>query len=91
MNAIEIGRLIGRNNKAAHGKTPDAQSLQEALQPLADIAMLRSPNFGDEDFRRWLNEPNEHMKNRAPIAWVRKARFVDVAGWVNGIITGQPT
>jgi hypothetical protein len=90
MDAIEIGRLIGRDNKATLSKTPDADSLQALLQPFADIAMLRAPDFGDGQFRKWLNTPNEHMQNRAPIAWVREGRVGDVAGFVYGILTGQP-
>lgn len=89
MDVIEIGRLIGRDSKAALSKTPDADSLQEMLQPFADIALLRAPDFGDEQFRKWLNAPNEHMRNRAPIAWIREGRVHDVAGFVFGILTGQ--
>lgn len=91
MDVIEIGRLIGHDNKAALSKTPDVESLQGALQPFADIALLRAPDFGDEQFRKWLNAPNEHMQNRAPIAWIREGRVRDVAGFVYGILTGQPT
>ncbi len=91
MDVIEIGRLIGRNNKAALSKTPDADSLQELLQPFSDIALLRAPDFGDEQFRKWLNAPNENMRNRAPIVWIREGRVLDVAGFVYGILSGQPT
>lgn len=91
MDVIEIGRLIGRENKATLSKTPDAEALQERLQPFADIALLRAPDFGDEQFKKWLNAPNEHMRNRAPIAWIRDGRVQDVAGFVYGILTGQPT
>lgn len=91
MDVIEIGRLIGRDSKAALSKTPDAESLQELLQPFADIALLRAPDFDDEQFRKWLNTPNEHMQNRAPVAWIREGRVQDVAGFVYGILTGEPT
>ena len=91
MDVIEIGRLIGRDNKAALSKTPDAESLQPLLQPFSDIALLRAPDFGNEQFRKWLNAPNEHMSNRTPIAWIREGRLQDVAGFVFGILTGQPT
>lgn len=91
MEVIEIGRLIGRANKAALSKTPDAESLQEALKPFSDIALLRAPDFGDEQFRKWLNSPNEHMKNRSPMEWIREGRIADVAGFVYGILTGQPS
>jgi len=91
MDVIEIGRLIGRDNKATLSKTPDADSLQELLQPFSDIALLRAPDFGDEQFRKWLNAPNEHMRNGAPVARIREGRVQDVAGFVYGILTGQPT
>ena len=91
MDVIEIGRLIGRSSKAALSKTPDAESLQEGLQPFADIAALRAPGFGDEEFRKWLRTPNEHMQDRAPLAWRRDGRVRDVGGFVHGILTGQPT
>ena len=88
---VEVGRLIGRTNKAALSKTPDADSLQEPLQPFADIALLRSPDFGDEAFRKWLRTANEHMQNQAPLDWIRQGRVRDVGGFVYGILTGQPT
>lgn len=91
MDVIEIGRLIGRDNKATLSKTPDAEALQEPLKPFSDIALLRAPGFGDEQFRKWLNAPNEHMRNRAPMDWIRDGRVQDVAGFVYGILTGQPT
>jgi len=91
MDVIEIGRLIGRNNKAALSKTPDTESLQDLIKPYADIALLRSADFGDEQFRKWLNASNEHMQNRAPIEWIREGRVQDVAGFVYGILTGQPS
>ena len=91
MDVIEIGRLIGRDNKSTLSKTPDADSLQELLQPFSDIALLRAPDFGDEQFRKWLNAPNEHMRNGAPVARIREGRVQDVAGFVYGILTGQPT
>src|SRR5688572_15026893 len=91
MDVIELGRLVGRANKAALSKTPDAKPLQPLLQPFADIALLRAPDFGDEQFRKWLNTPNEHMKNRAPLEWIREGRIKDVAGFVFGLLTGQPS
>lgn len=91
MDVTKVGRLIGRDSKAALSKTPDAESLQEALLPFSDIALLRAPDFGDEQFRKWLNTPNEHMQNRAPIVWIREGRVRDVAGFVHGILTGQPS
>lgn len=90
MDVIEIGRLIGRSGKAALSKTPDADSLQQALQPFADIALLRGTGFGDEDFRKWLHSRNEHLENRSPIDWIRDGHINAVAGFVYGILTGQP-
>lgn len=91
LDVIEIGRLIGRTNKAALSKTPDAKPLQKLLQPFADVALLRGPGFGDEQFRKWLNTPNEHMNIRSPMEWIREGRIANVAGFVYGILTGQPT
>jgi hypothetical protein len=31
------------------------------------------------------------MRNRAPIVWIREGRVLDVAGFVYGILSGQPT
>lgn len=90
MDVIEIGRLIGRSNKATLSKTPDAMSLQELLQPFADIALLRAPGFRDAQLRKWLNAPNKHMSNRAPIDCIHEGRVQDVARFAYGILTGQP-
>lgn len=91
LKTIELGRLIGRTNKAALSKTPDAESLQESLKPFSDIALLRTDGFGDAPFRKWLNTPNEHMKNRSPMDWIRDGRAEDVGGFVFNILTGQPS
>ncbi len=91
LKTIELGRLIGRTNKAALSKTPDAESLQEALKPFSDIALLRTDGFGDAQFRKWLNTSNEHMKNRSPMDWIRDGRAEDVGGFVFNILTGQPS
>jgi hypothetical protein len=91
MDVIEVGRAIGRDNKATLSKTPDADALQELLKPFSDIALLRAPGFGDEQFRKWLNTPNEHMRNRAPMDWIRDGRATDVGAFVYNMLTGQPT
>ncbi|MBP8257753.1 MAG: DUF2384 domain-containing protein, partial [Opitutaceae bacterium] len=89
MDMIEIGRLVGRANKAALSKTPDAGSLQQALKPFSDIALLRNDGFGKDAFRKWLNTPNEHMNNRSPLDFIRDGRAADVGGFVFNILTGQ--
>ncbi len=91
MDVIEVGRAIGRDNKATLSKTPDAEALQELLKPFSDIALLRAPGFGNEQFRKWLNTPNEHMRNRAPMDWIRDGRATDVGAFVYNMLTGQPT
>ena len=90
MPVAELGRLIGKPHRAALSKTPDADSLQEPLRPFADIALIRSENLNNKEFRKWLHISNPHMQNRAPIDWIRDGRARDVAGFVHGIITGQP-
>ncbi|MES2708542.1 MAG: hypothetical protein V4726_18255 [Verrucomicrobiota bacterium] len=91
MDVSEIGRLIGRHHKAALSKTPDAEALQKLLEPFADIALLRAPGFRAGAFRKWLHSRNEHLENRSPMDWIRGGRAADVAGFVYGILTGQPS
>ncbi|MDR1010261.1 MAG: MbcA/ParS/Xre antitoxin family protein [Opitutaceae bacterium] len=88
----EIGRVIGKDNRATLSKTPDADSLQEALRPFDDIASLRlAVSGGDKDFRKWLRTPNEHMQGLPPLHWIRERRVRDVAGFVLGALTGEAT
>jgi hypothetical protein len=87
----EIGRLIGRPNRAALIKTPDADSLQEPLRPFADIASFREAANDDTEFRKWLRTPNDSMQGRSPLDCIRAGQVRDVAGFVHGALTGQAT
>lgn len=91
MSVADIGRLIGRPDTATLHKTPDAKSLQEPLRPFADISLLRSAGYSDEDFYKWLRAPSELMRMHSPLDLIYAGHLRDVAGWVFGTFTGQPS
>lgn len=86
---VEIGRLIGRGNRATLSKTPDADALQELLTPFNDIAAIRYAVPGDDEFRKWLRAPNDNMLGKTPLQMIQQGRTRDVAGFVHGALTGQ--
>ena len=59
-------------------KTPDADSLQNALEFFERIARLRVA-VSDEDFRKWLRMPNELLDDRKPIDLIAEGKWQVVA------------
>ena len=83
------GRLVKRSKQAV-SKTPDADSLQEALGYFERVARVRLVLRNDEEFRKWLRTPHELLGNAAPLDLMAKGEWA-MADYVDDMLTGAPT
>jgi hypothetical protein len=86
----ELGAWIDRK-KAALSKTPDAESIQSLLEPLAQIAFYRKVLGDDATFRKWLRTEHELLQQKSPLHWIKEGKAREVAEFVEDALTGQPT
>jgi Protein of unknown function (DUF2384) len=84
-----FSRWLGRSRQAL-AKTPDADSLQDALGYFERIARLRTVLEDDAAFRKWLRMPNSALGGKTPLRFVEERRWQDLADFVDDILTGSP-
>jgi hypothetical protein len=89
---VSLGQLAGwlGRTKQALSKTPDADSLQEALVYFERVARLRMITNGDPNFRKWLRIPHELLDNAPPLKLLAKRQWQVLADYVEDILTGNP-
>jgi antitoxin Xre/MbcA/ParS-like protein len=89
---LSLGQLAGwlGRTKQAVSKTPDADSLQEALGYFERVARLRIITNGDANFRKWLRTSHELLDNAAPLELLAKREWQALADFVEDILTGNP-
>lgn len=85
----ELGKWIYRSRQALH-KTPNAESLQNALGSFERIARLRL-RLSDEDFRKWLRMPNPLLEGLRPLDLLAQRRWQELCDFVDDLLTGSPT
>lgn len=69
-----LARSLGRSPQAVH-KTPDAESLQDALAVFVRIAAALLSMFGSQQkARSWLNAPNPDLENVRPKQLVERGK-----------------
>jgi hypothetical protein len=71
-------------------KTPDADSLQNALSYFERIARLRTALSDDAEFRKWLRMPHAEMNGETPLRWIERKRWQALADLVDDTLTGAP-
>lgn len=84
----ELAGLIGKSRQSV-SKTEDAESSQESLAPFARIARLRAV-LSDDDFRVWLNLPNDALDGITPLAMIRGGGSDVVADLAEDMLSGSP-
>lgn len=89
LSVAELARLLGRSRQAV-SKTDDARSLQEGLASFARVARLRVV-LSEEDFRAWLNLPNEQLDGRSPLALIHDGAVEVVADLAEDMLAGSPS
>ncbi len=89
ISQARLAQVLGKN-RATVNKTPDAPALQPLLHDFERIARLRVI-FSDEDFRAWLNRPNDLLDGETPLALILQGYAIDVADFAENMLTGAPT
>lgn len=87
---VELGQWIG-SKKAALSKTPDADSIQDALKDFARVALFRKALGGEVPFRQWLRTENQLLEGKSPLDWIKLGRVREVGDFVEDALAGQPT
>ena len=86
----QLAEWLGRT-KQAMSKTPDADSLQDALGYFERVARLRLITKDDGEFRKWLRTPHELLDNARPLELMAKGEWQAMADYVDDMLTGAPT
>jgi hypothetical protein len=89
---VSLGQLAGwfGRTKQALSKTPDADSLQEALGYFERVARLRMITNGDANFRKWLRTSHELLDNAPPLDLLAKREWQALADYVEDMLAGNP-
>lgn len=90
LSLSQLAGWLGRT-KQSLSKTPDADSLQNALSYFERVARLRAVTESDAEFRKWLRMPNETLGDRAPLDLMKAGQWQDMADKVDDLLTGMPT
>jgi hypothetical protein len=85
----QLAVWLGRTKQAV-SKTPDADSLQNALSYFEHVARLRLLTKSDAEFRKWLRTPQESLENASSLEVLAKGEWQAVADYVDDILTGTP-
>lgn len=86
----KLAGWLGRHRQTVI-KTPDADSLQPALQYFEKIARMRIALGTDDDFRKWLRTPQELLQDKTPLELIAKGKWQTMADFVDDALTGAPT
>ncbi len=86
----QLAGWLGRKKQAV-SKTPDADSLQNALSYFEHVARLRLVMEDDAEFRKWLRTPQELLENESPLQVLAKGERQAMADYVDDALTGAPT
>jgi len=85
----QLAVWLGRTKQAV-SKTPDADSLQNALSYFEHVARLRLATKSDAEFRKWLRTPCGSLENASPLEVLAKGQWQAMADHVDDILTGTP-
>ena len=86
----QLAGWLGRTKQSV-SKTPDADSLQNALGYFEHVARLRLITKNDAEFRKWLRTPHELLENTSPLERLAKGEWQVMADYVDDALTGAPT
>ena len=91
---VPVATIAGAIGRKAPGvrKSPDASSLQQSLRTLYRVwVTLVELYAGDRLHARiFLNAPNRHLENRAPIEFIEDGNLAPLEMYVNAMSARQP-
>jgi antitoxin Xre/MbcA/ParS-like protein len=86
-----LAKAVGLTPSAL-SKRPHARAAQDALREIEfAVAALRRLLGSDARVRAWLNAPHPDLGGDAPLALLTKGSVKDLADYVRGALSGQPT
>ena len=86
-----LAPATGRSVAAIH-KAPAADSLQQALAPVAQtISLLSEILQSKEHVRTWLHSPHPDLGNRIPMKMILEGQAGAVADMLAAALAGQPS
>ncbi|MGH7842807.1 MAG: antitoxin Xre/MbcA/ParS toxin-binding domain-containing protein [Candidatus Binataceae bacterium] len=86
-----LAKAVGLTPSAL-SKRPHARAAQNALREIEfAVAALRRLLGSDARVRAWLNAPHPDLGGDAPLALLTKGSAKDLADYVRGALSGQPT
>lgn len=89
---VSLSELAGwlKRSRQAVSKTPDADSLQEALGFFERVARLRTLVKSDEAFRKWLRTQQDALDKESPLRVMAKGEWQTIADYVDDMLSGAP-
>ena len=89
---ISLSQLAGwlGRSKQTVSKTPDADSLQNALGYFERVARLRLAMESDAEIRKWLRMPHPDIDGKSPLELMANGQWQALADFVDDILTGTP-
>ena len=90
LSVSALAEALGESRQRL-SQNPDGEALQEALGSLERIARLRAVLPDDAGFRRWLRTPVKMLQSQAPLHWVQQGRSLEVAEYVEDLLSGNPS
>jgi Protein of unknown function (DUF2384) len=86
-----LAKAVGLTPSAL-SKRPHARAAQDALREIEfAVAALRRLLGSDARVRAWLNAPHPDLGGDAPLTLLTKGSAKDLADYVRGALSGQPT
>lgn len=86
-----LAAVTGRSIAAIH-KAPAADSLQQALAPVArTISLLSEILHSQEHVRAWLHSPHPDLGNEIPMRLILEGHAGSVADMLEAALAGQPS
>lgn len=85
----QLAGWLGRSKQAV-SKTPDADSLQTALEYFERVARLRLLTKDNGEFRKWLRTPHPDIEAKNPLELLGKGKWQALADHVDDMLSGTP-
>ena len=89
VSVSQLAGWLGRTKQAV-SKTPDADSLQDALGYFERVARLRMITKDDALFCKWLLTPHPEVVGKNPLELLERGEWQALADFADDILSGTP-